>query len=298
MVSGLITNIQRYSLHDGPGIRTTVFLKGCPLDCWWCHNPEGLAPEREVVTVASRCLHCGECAKACPEGVAVAGTTPERAVCVRCGACVRACPTGARQFAGTTMTVDDVLWEIDRDRIFYDDSSGGVTLSGGEPLLQLEFLLALLASCRQAGIHTAVDTCGFVKDTQLLQVAVLTDLILFDLKILDEARHREFTGVSNRLILDNLRQLSYRHPNVWLRVPLIPGINDAPDELDAIARFAASLSGIRQVNLLPYHRTGIQKFQRLNREYRLPNLASPSSEQMEAAADHFAAHGLKVRVGG
>ncbi len=298
VVSGLVTNIQRYSLHDGPGIRTTVFLKGCPLDCWWCHNPEGLAPERELVTVESRCLQCGECVKACPEGIAVPGTSPDRAVCVRCGACVRACPTGARQFAGVAMTVADVLFEIDKDRIFHDDSSGGVTFSGGEPLLQFEFLLALLQGCRQAGVHTAVDTCGFVKESQLSQVAALADLILFDLKILDEARHRKFTGVSNASILENLRQVSSRHPKVWLRVPIIPGVNDAPAELEAIARFAASLSGIRQVSLLPYHRTGIQKFQRLGRDYRLPDTTPPSSEQIKAAADCFGAYGLKVKVGG
>ena len=298
MASGLVTNIQRYSLQDGPGIRTTVFLKGCPLDCWWCHNPEGLSPKREVVTVASRCLQCGECVRACPQGAATPGTTPDPAVCVRCGACVRACPTGARQLLGTEMTVDDVLWEIDRDRIFHDDSSGGVTFSGGEPLLQFDFLLALLKGCAEQGVHTAVDTCGFVKNTQLSQVAALADLILFDLKILDDARHRKFTGVSNALILENLRELSGRHGNVWLRVPVIPGVNNAVEDLEAMARFSASLPGIRHVNLLPYHRTGIQKFQRLGRDYRLPEIAPPSSTEMKAAVDCFEARGLKVKLGG
>ncbi|RPI26176.1 MAG: glycyl-radical enzyme activating protein [Acidobacteria bacterium] len=297
-ITGLITNIQRYSLQDGPGIRTTVFFKGCPLDCWWCHNPEGLSRRREVVTIANRCQQCGECIKACPEGVAQPGSSPAGSVCVRCGACIGACPTGARQFAGMTMTVDDVLWEIDRDRIFHDDSSGGVTFSGGEPLLQPEFLLALLHGCRHSGVRTAVDTCGFVNESTLLEVAAHADLILFDVKLLDDSKHRKFTGVSNAVILANLRRLCGRHPEVWLRVPVIPTVNDSPEDLEDMARFAASLSGIRQVSLLPYHRTGIQKFERLGREYRLPAIIPPSAAEMKAAADCFQAHGLKVKVGG
>jgi len=299
MVSGLVTNIQRYSLQDGPGIRTTVFLKGCPLDCWWCHNPEGLTPEQEVITVESRCLRCGECVIVCPQEVArKGGENEDRAVCTRCGACVRACPTGARQFAGLKMTVDDVVQEIFKDSIFHDDSSGGVTFSGGEPLLQNEFLLALLRACRQSGIHTAVDTCGFVKKSTLLEVAALADLILFDLKMLDEARHRKFTGVSNAVILQNLREVCAKHENVWLRVPLIPGINDALEELRAMAQFAASLLSIRQVNLLPYHRTGVQKFKRFHRDYRLPDAMPPSAAEVQAAIEVFAARGLHVKVGG
>ncbi len=299
MVSGLVTNIQRYSLQDGPSIRTTVFLKGCPLDCWWCHNPEGLAPEQEVVRVESRCLRCRECVRACPQDIArMNSETEDREACTHCGSCVRACPTGARQFAGLPMTVMDVLQEILKDSIFHDDSSGGVTFSGGEPLLQPEFLLALLRACRQAGIHTAVDTCGFVKESLLLQVAALADLILFDLKILDDARHRKFTGVSNQIILENLRELCRKHANVWLRVPLLPGINDAPEELGAMAEFAVSLSAIRQVSLLPYHRTGVQKFRRFGRDYRLADTVPPSAAEIQAASEVFGAHGLQVKVGG
>jgi len=299
VVSGLVTNIQRYSLQDGPGIRTTVFLKGCPLDCWWCHNPEGIRPEQEVVTVESRCLRCGECVEACPQDVARrAGGNEDRAACQHCGACVRACPTGARQFAGMPMTVADVMQEIGKDSIFHDDSGGGVTFSGGEPLLQPEFLLALLRTCRQAGIHTAVDTCGLAKQSTLLQVVALADLVLFDLKILDDSSHRKYTGVSNHLILENLREVSRNHANVWLRVPLIPGINDASAELLRMAQFAASLSTIRQVNLLPYHRTGVQKFERFGRDYRLPKAMPPSAAQIQAASEVFAACGLAVKVGG
>jgi pyruvate formate lyase activating enzyme len=299
VVSGLVTNIQRYSLQDGPGIRTTVFLKGCPLDCWWCHNPEGLASEQEIVRVESRCLRCGECIEACPQEIARLNSESEdRAACAHCGACVRACPTGARQFAGLRMTVEDVMQEIIKDSIFHDDSSGGVTFSGGEPLLQPEFLLALLRACHHAGVHTAVDTCGFVKESTLLQVAALADLILFDLKILDDARHRKFTGVSNQVILENLREVCRKHANVWLRVPLIPGINDASEELGTMAQFAASLSSIRQVNLLPYHRTGVQKFQRFGRDYRLPDVMPPSAAEIQAATELFVACGLRVKVGG
>jgi pyruvate formate lyase activating enzyme len=299
VATGLITNIQRYSLHDGPGIRTTVFLKGCPLDCWWCHNPEGLASKQEIVTVEGRCVRCGECAKACPEGIAqIAGKDADRAACTYCGACVRACPTGARQFAGLVMTVEDVMQEIGKDSIFHDDSLGGVTFSGGEPLLQPEFLLALLQACHDAGIHTAIDTCGYVKESRLLEIASLADLILFDLKVLDDTLHRKFTGVSNRIILENLRRLCGKHSNVWVRVPLIPGINDATEQLRAMAQFVASLSSIRQVSLLPYHRTGVQKFHRFGRDYRLPDVMPPSAVAVQAATGVFAACGLNVKVGG
>ncbi len=298
VVRGLVTNIQRYSLQDGPGIRTTVFLKGCPLDCWWCHNPEGLAPKQEVVTVEGRCVRCGECVKACPQDIArLTGEDEDHAACTYCGACIDACPTGARQLAGLEMTVDDVMQEIIKDRVFHDDSSGGVTFSGGEPLLQPVFLLALLRACRQAGTHTAVDTCGFVKQSTLLQVAALADLILFDLKMLDEVSHRNFTGVSNQIILENLREVCRKHPSVWLRMPLIPGINDGA-ELDAMAQFAVSLSTIRQINLLPYHRTGVQKFRRFGRDCRLPEVLPPSAAEIQAAVEVFAARGLDVKVGG
>jgi pyruvate formate lyase activating enzyme len=300
MSSGFVFNIQRYSLHDGPGIRTTVFLKGCPLGCSWCHNPEGISPRKELLVVESRCIVCGECREACPFGDALGGGSvlPTRnEPCTYCGECVEACPTGARQMAGREMTIWEVMGEILKDRIFHEESAGGVTFSGGEPLRQPEFLLGLLAACQAQGIHAALDTCGFGCVDHLLAAARLADLVLYDLKLMDDARHREHTGVSNRLILENLKALDQVHQNIWIRVPIVPGVNDDEENLSAIARFAADLHGVRQVNLLPYHATGIQKHRRLGGIYSLSEVKSPSPERMQQAANLFRAAGLDPRVG-
>jgi pyruvate formate lyase activating enzyme len=365
MESGLVSHIQKYSIQDGPGIRDTVFLKGCPLHCAWCHNPENVSPQREVVTIEARCVRCGQCLQVCPrkdaEGVGQAPGPPnvrqangapsppangasfargnrtsadlavlmsapslqtklerlglsgmdavpaplqastncEAALpCTLCGACVEACPTGARVMMGRRMTVSEVLSEILADRIFYDDSSGGVTFSGGEPLLQFDFLKELLLACRAQGVHTAIDTSGFAPRAHLLAIAPLVDLFLYDLKFMDEARHREFTGVSNQLILENLRALGQIHGAIWVRIPMIPTANDNPDELDAMAQFVATVPSVRQVNLLPYHTTGIHKFSRLGQEYRLKRIVAPSATQLEAAVARFTAFGLNAKAGG
>jgi pyruvate formate lyase activating enzyme len=199
---------------------------------------------------------------------------------------------------GQQMTVQEVLAEILADRIFYDDSRGGVTFSGGEPLLQFEFLQAALQACRERGIETAVDTCGFAPRAHLLAIAQVTDLFLYDLKLMDEAAHVEFTGVSNRRILENLQELGRVHRNLWLRIPIIPTVNDSARELDAMAGFANTIAGIRQIHLLPYHKTGIHKHQRLGREYQLAGLVPPSAEQMEAVAARFSTQGLTPKIGG
>jgi pyruvate formate lyase activating enzyme len=296
---GWIFNIQKYSVHDGPGIRTTVFFKGCPLACAWCHNPEGISPKPEIIVQASRCLVCGECRKACPLTASVGdrhgnneitpspgslpippaspnanpGGLPARnEACTFCGACIDACPTEARQMAGRPATVHDIMDVILQDRIFYEESGGGVTLSGGEPLMQPWFLEALLLACRARDIHTAVDTSGLAAADHLRRIAPLTDLFLFDLKLMDDALHRKHCGVSNSLILENLKSLATTHSNLWLRLPLIPGINDSDDNLEALARFAAALPGVRQVNLLPYHKTGVRKFQQVGQSYALDHL--------------------------
>lgn len=314
MPTGIVTNIQRYSLKDGPGIRTTVFLKGCPLSCAWCHNPETVSRQPEILVVEARCVRCGACVEACPNHQPVgapadvvaaaqilsgrAGWLGGKPVCLLCGACVDECPTGARAMVGRAMTVKELLEELLADRVFYEDSGGGVTFSGGEPLLQFEFLHAALAACRERGLHTAVDTSGFAPREHVLAVAAVADLILYDVKLLDETRHHEFTGVPNERILANLRALAAMHSNIWLRVPLIPGVNDDPADLDAVARLAASLSGIRQVNLLPYHKTGIHKFARLGQQYHLTEIQPPSAEQMQAAAARLAGSGVSVVLGG
>ena len=300
MHHGIVFNIQRYSIHDGPGIRTTVFLKGCPLHCWWCHNPESQSPAAEVRVVERRCIECGECVEACPQlaNHETGGPLPPPSNCTGCGACVEACPTGARQMVGRTMGVDDVLAELLRDRIFYDDSGGGVTFSGGEPLQQAEFLCGLLEACRAERLHTAVDTCGCAPHKTILQVAPLTDLFLYDLKVIDADLHREATGMSNAVILDNLKVLGQSGSRVWIRVPIVPGWNDSDERLTATARFVAAVPGVEQVQLLPYHELGRHKARGTAAAVDQPPQPRPTAEQLERAAERFRGCGLSVRIGG
>jgi pyruvate formate lyase activating enzyme len=305
---GLISNFQRYSLHDGPGIRTTVFLKGCPLSCAWCHNPETLSRRPEIMMVETRCVRCGTCVAACPNGRpvgapdAIVAASPDapnaEASCSLCGECVEACPTGARVMIGRQMTVPELMDQLLADRVFFGESGGGVTFSGGEPLLQFEFLQAALTACRERGLRTAVDTSGFAPREQLLAVAALADLILYDVKTMDDAHHREIAGVPNRLILENLEALGRVHPAIWLRVPIIPGVNDSPAALEAIARFGAGIPGVRQINLLPYHQTGLSKRRRLRHEDFREPFATPTAERMEHLAGIFRQAGLDTRIGG
>ncbi len=303
MPDGVVFNIQKYSLHDGPGIRTTVFLKGCPLRCWWCHNPESQTPGPEVHRTEARCVQCGQCQQACPQRRDMEKDDNADAVeCRRCGDCVEACPTGARQMVGSRMSVEDVLATVLQDRIFYDDSGGGVTFSGGEPLMQPEFLEALLSACRGEGLHTAVDTCGFAPEEQLLSLGNLTDLFLYDLKTLDDARHEKFTGASNRIILGNLQALGQVHQNIWIRLPIVPGWNDGHDELKSTARFVAGLRGITQVNLLPYHALHQHKTPTTaggnGHPGACPEIDPPSPERLRELSRLFEAEGLKTVVGG
>lgn len=301
MESGLIFNIQRYSVHDGPGIRTTVFLKGCPLRCEWCHNPEGISPRPQVIFLENRCIGCGECHAACRFGAEAPGAGPLPArnqACVACGDCVEACPAVAREMAGRRMTTEAVLETVLQDRVFYDESGGGVTFSGGEPLMQPGFLLELLQACHAQGLHTAVDTSGLAPLQRLLAVAPFTDLFLYDIKMMDDVKHRLHTGVSNVTMLENLRALGRVHNQIWVRVPIIPGINDDQADLKAIARFAANIPSVRQVNLLPFHRTGLPKSARLGALAGMAGVRPPSAQAMAAAAGLFNHAGLRAEIGG
>jgi pyruvate formate lyase activating enzyme len=260
-----------------------------------------MSPKREIILVESRCLGCGECRKTCRylvEAKSQGALLLPNGTCRLCGACVEVCPTQARQIVGQPMTVAEVVGEVEKDRIFYDDSAGGVTFSGGEPLLQPQFLQALLQACRDRGIHTAVDTCGYTSPENVLGIAPITDLFLYDLKFMDDETHRRYTGVSNAFVLENLKSLGRVHNHIWIRVPLIPGLNDTDDQLEALARFAASIPGVRQVNLLPYHKTGLQKYPRLGQSFRLEGLQPPSRERIENAARKFRAFGLATKAGG
>jgi pyruvate formate lyase activating enzyme len=301
MRTGLVFNIQKYSVHDGPGIRTTVFLKGCPLNCAWCHNPESISPRREILALPGRCIDCAECRRACPYGgvIAGAGALPVRpAECTLCSACVNACPTAGRRMVGEEMSVPRVLKVILQDQLLYEESGGGVTFSGGEPLWQPEFLRELIEACHAHGIHTTVDTCGLARWEHLQAIAALTDLFLYDLKLIDETAHMRYTGVSNRTILSNLEALGRSHRNLWIRVPVIPGINDSEANLEATAHFVAAIPSVRQVNLLPFHRLGLAKDRLLGRTEHLPDLRPPTPETMTRAGQIFTNLGLTVRMDG
>lgn len=301
MQSGIVFNIQRYSIQDGPGIRTTVFLKGCPLRCGWCHNPEGQSPVPQVMLVETRCIGCGRCSAVCPLSECAVGLRPAQVLhgqCKVCGRCVEVCPTGARQIVGRRMSTMEVMFELAKDEVFYVESGGGVTFSGGEPVAQPEFLRDLLVSCRARGLHTAIDTCGYGSTGTVVELGQLADLILFDIKLIDDKAHCRYTGVSNSQILTNLHALDKVHQNLWLRVPLIPGITDTPDNLEATAELVTRLHNVRKITILPYHKVGLQKFRRIGMESPLPTIEPPTEEQLAAAAAVFKSAGLPVAIGG
>jgi pyruvate formate lyase activating enzyme len=300
-LEGKIFNIMKYSIHDGPGIRTAVFFKGCPLSCQWCHNPESQNFEQEIMYWPERCLGCGKCLEVCPSGAIMSEQgrlSYLRDKCQVCGNCCEACPAGVRELVAKSMTVQEVMTEIEKDIIFYDESGGGVTFSGGEAVMQPAFLLELLRECWKKEIHTAVETCGFLQPESLQAMSAIADLFLYDLKLVDRRRHQEFTGVSNELILENLCWLAEHHPRVIVRVPVIPGVNDDEQSISQIGEFIASLKRVPEIHCLPYHKAGVEKYRRLGRLYQLPDILPPDQETLEQIVKKLEQYGLKVQIGG
>lgn len=267
-MTGTVFNIQRFCVNDGPGIRTTVFLKGCPLSCAWCHNPESNSARPELFYDADQCVSCGRCVSLCPQKAHLMENGRHqlrRESCVRCMACAEThCPALAA--AGETRRAEDVMAEVLRDRPFYQASGGGMTLSGGEPFFQEAFVLDLLRLAREAQVHTCVETCGFAPLSLLEQAARWVDLFLYDIKLTDPALHRQWTGVSNDRILENLRALDKMGAKTVLRCPVIPGVNDTPAHFQGVAKIANSLMHLQEIHLEPYHPLGVSKARRLGRE--------------------------------
>jgi pyruvate formate lyase activating enzyme len=301
MAKGVIFDIKKYAIHDGPGIRTTVFFKGCPLACQWCHNPEGMTVDIQRIYRKERCIGCGECIEQCPRKairLTAEGVVADPSKCDLCQSCANHCPSEAVEFVGRSVTVAEVVRQIEKDIAFYDESRGGVTFSGGEPLMQPEFLLELLDACGELNLHRTVDTSGYADMPVLLKVARKTDLFLYDLKSMDAEKHRAYTGVSNEKILANLMRLAQNGARVQVRLPVIPGINSDAQNIDQTADFIHSLGSIERISLLPFHNSATGKYSRLGMPWILPPLEPLSAELLQSIVARFKNSGLKVRIGG
>jgi len=302
MPESLIFDIKRYAINDGPGIRVVIFFKGCNLNCAWCHNPESISGKAEKMYSPSRCIGCGTCVEACPENalsLSGEGIVTNSSLCIVCGICAEVCPTKAMEMSGKLMTVAEIMDIIEKERVFMDQSGGGVTFSGGEPLIHSRLLTELLDECGKRGIHRAVDTAGNVKTELILEIAKRTDLFLYDLKLMDNDQHREWTNAGNELILHNLQILAETGVPIIIRIPLIGGVNDSSGNLEQTATLIAGLAGTaKEVQLLPYHTIAQNKYFKLGKPDAFEKLQEPGKESLARAISIFAEKGIKASIGG
>lgn len=303
-LTGLVSDFQRFSIHDGPGIRTIVFLKGCPLHCAWCANPETVSSRPEIMLIPNNCIGCGTCLKECPQnsirGLSGGEKLVDREICIlpECGKCQRICNANAINISGRYLTVLEVMDVLESDREFYERTGGGVTFSGGEPFTQHEFLRELARTAKARNLHTAVETCGFVTWAAIRSVLAFIDLVLYDIKHMDPERHVQGTGVRNDLILKNLMRISSGGKPVRVRLPLIPGYNDSVENLRATASFISGLSNLEGLDILPYHRMGEPKWGQLNRSYALHGVPPHTKEQLDKLVAIAQEYGIEVTLGG
>ncbi|AUM95921.1 choline TMA-lyase-activating enzyme [Clostridium botulinum] len=300
-----IFNIQKYNMYDGDGIRTLVFFQGCPLRCKWCANPEGLEKKYRVMLKSNLCVNCGACVSACPVGIhTISNKTLKHEVnrdidCIGCGKCKEACLKSAISIVGEEKTISELLKIVEEDRTFYEMSGGGVTLGGGEVLMQPEAATSLLMACKQEGINTAIETCGYTKLETILKVAEFVDLFLFDIKNINSDRHHELTGVRNERILENLQELLKNKYNVKIRMPLLKGINDSQDEIEKTMEFLLpykDYKNFKGIDLLPYHKMGVNKYNQLGMEYPIKDDPSLKSEDLDRIEGWIKKYDLPVKV--
>ncbi|MGG8471656.1 glycyl-radical enzyme activating protein [Rahnella sp. PAMC25617] len=298
-MEGVLFNIQRYSLHDGPGIRTIPFFKGCPLSCKWCSNPESQRPTPELIFKKSDCIRCGKCIEACKQQALSVSNAffIDRERCIQCGECTQVCPTQALEMKGKRMTVADVMRELQKEENLYRRSGGGITLSGGEPLAQPAFARELLKACKEKGWHTAIETTGFTTPEVIADVFPYVDLALTDIKAINPAIHLANTGIENSQILENLLRISFLTKTI-VRIPVIPGVNDNPEEIHNIAEFARLMSNVDTLHLLPYHSFGENKYGLLGRIYPMGEADSIAESKMELLKREVESSGFHCHIGG